>query len=377
MNNKRYSAVMIIVILLVAMFAGCNQSTDEIYIAMAGPLTGNAAQWGESMKNGVELAVEQWNAKGGILGKTIIVDYEDDQGDGAQAASVAQKIVSTGKYAGVIGHFTTSCSLAAAPTYQESGLPDIQVASTNPGSTSAGEYIFRINPTNTAQGSGVVKWALEQGKSKIAIFYVNNDYGAGMYEIAKSEIASSGGTLVYDAAIPAEGQDDFSVLLENVVNKGAEALILLNYYADNAKIVIQAKNAGMDLLLVSSDGAYSDDFISIAGEAAEGVHVATWFHPDSDNPLTIEFLDAYEERYGKISDTWAPFAYDAANIMITSIEKAGDPADLEAIRNQIASTENFAGATGNTTFNDERVPDIGQKSLLMTVVQDGEFVLLK
>jgi len=375
--NKRVISLFVIVLLCISFMAGCQKSADEINIVMVGPLTGSAAQWGESVKEGVTLAVEQWNEKGGILGKKIAVDFEDDQSDAAQAASVAQKIVSSEKYSGVLGHFTTSCSLAAAPTYQKSGLPDIQIASTNPGSTSAGDYIFRINPTNTAQASGIVSWALAQGKKDVAIFYVNNDYGAGMYEIAKNQIAEEGGNLVYEAAIPAEGQDDFSVLLENVVSKGAEVLILLNYYADNAKIAIQVKEANLDLLLVSSDGAYSPDFIKIAGKAAEGVYVATWFHPDSDNPTTIKFIEEYKERFGKIPDTWAPFAYDAANILITSIKDAGDAKDYGKIRDNIAKTFNYAGATGDTSFNEERVPDTSQKTLLMTVVKDGEFVLLK
>lgn len=377
MSSRRTLSFIIIGFLCMSLITGCQKKSNEIRIVMAGPLTGSAAQWGESMKQGVTLAVEQWNKKGGVLGKTIVVDFEDDQGDASQAASVAQKIVSSEKYSGVLGHFTTSCSLAAAPTYQKAGLPDIQVASTNPGSTSAGNYIFRVNPTNTAQGSGIVSWALSQGKKNIAIFYVNNDYGAGMYQIAKKAIADNGGNLVYDAAIPAEGQDDFSVLLENVISKKAEVLILLNYYADNAKIVIQSKEAGLDVLLVSSDGAYSADFISIAGEAAEGVHVATWFHPDSDNPLTIEFLNAYKERFGKVADTWAPFAYDAANILITAIKEAGDAENHEAIRNNIAKTKNYSGVTGDTTFNEDRVPDTSEKILLMTIVKDGQFVLIK
>lgn len=377
MNRKKVLSLFVIVLLCISFIVGCQKGEEEINIVMVGPLTGSAAQWGESVKEGVTLAVEQWNEKGGVLGKKISVDFEDDQGDAAQAASVAQKIVSSEKYSGVLGHFTTSCSLAAAPTYQKAGLPDIQIASTNPGSTSAGDYIFRINPTNTAQGSGIISWALSQGKKDMAIFYVNNDYGAGMYENAKNTISENGGNLVYEAAIPAEGQDDFSVLLENVVSKGAEVLVLLNYYADNAKIAIQAKEANLDLLIVSSDGAYSADFIKIADKAAEGVYVATWFHPDSDNPLTIEFLEAYNKRFGKTSDTWAPFAYDAANILLTSIKDAGDDKNHEAIRDNIAKTLNYAGATGDTSFNEERVPDTGLKTLLMTIVKDGQFVLLK
>ena len=375
--KTRRTIAFVISLLMCFSLISCGEENETVNIVVAAPMTGSMAQWGEAMQNGAQLAVDQWNENGGVLGKEITLDFEDDQGDPTEAASVAQKITASDKYVGVIGHYTTSCTLAASPTYQSAGLPEIAVASTNPGSTSAGDYIFRVNPTNTAQGRGIVEWVVnEHGKTKIAILYVNNDYGKGMFDIASETVTSLSAELVYSAAISAEGEEDYSVILTNIKDSGAEALVLLNYYADNAKVVMQMDRLGLDILTVSSDGTYSPDFISLAGESCEGTYVATWFHPDNQLAETQDFLTAYKEAFSIDSDTWAPYAYDATNILLTAIENAGS-LDREDIKNELSKTQNFSGATGNITFNEERVPDTTQMKLLFTRIEDGNYVLIQ
>lgn len=377
MKKRSLLSILLVFTMLLLTLSGCaGKDGGTIDLVVAAPMTGSMAQWGETVKNGAQLAVDQWNANGGVLGKQITLTVEDDQGDPAEAASVAQKIVAADKYVGVIGHYTTSCTLAASPTYQNASLPEIAIASTNPGATAAGEYIFRINPTNTGQGMGIVNWTVEQGKSKLAIFYVNNDYGKGMFDIATETIANLPAEVVYSAAIAPEGEDDFSVILTNVKDSGADALILLNYYAENAKIAMQMDALGLDILTVSSDGAYSPDFVKLAGESAEGVYVATWFHPESERPETQKFLDDYKNAFSVESDTWAPFSYDATNIMLQAIKDAGTT-DSDAVRAKIAATSNYSGCTGNITFDAERVPDLTQMELLFTCITNGEFKLAK
>lgn len=373
---SKLAAVLMAVLILGSVLTGCGSSEDTVDLVLAAPLTGSMAQWGQSLKNACQLAVDQWNAKGGVLGKQITIAFEDDQGDPTEAASVAQKIVARDMYEGVIGHFTTSGTLAASPTYQSAGLPEIAIASTNPGSTDAGDYIFRVNPTNTAQGRGIANWTVGMGAKKIAIFYVNNDYGKGMFEIASAALEETDAELVYSAAISAEGEDDYSVILTNVRDNGADALILLNYYADNAKIVMQMDTLGLDVLTVSSDGAYSPDFVKIAGDSAEGVYVATWFHPETENPVTQQFLTDYLAAFEIESDTWAPYAYDAVNIMLTAIQEAGST-DRAAIKDKLTATTNYNGVTGNITFDADRVPDTTQMKLLFTCITNGEFKLLQ
>lgn len=350
---------------------------DTIKVVVAGPMTGKAAQWGESMKNGVNLAVKEINDSGGILGKKVEVQIEDDKGDPKEAVNVAQRISTSNDVAGVIGHFTSGATMAASPIYQKAGIPEIAVASTHPKATEAGDYIFRVNVTNTGQGSGIIDWVVEkQGKRNIAILYDNDDYGNGIAEIAKKRTEEIRAKVVYEGSINTTGQQDFYVMLETAKKASPDALVIFSLYAPAAQIVSQADKVGLDVLTVGSDAIFTPDFINIAGQSSEGVYAATWFHSDSQNEGTKKFIETYKQVYKQDSDSWSPYAYDAMMIFAEAIKQAGK-VDREAIRDALLKTNNFQGATGATTFTEERVPDPSSKELLFTVVKDGKFQLVK
>ncbi len=378
MKVKKVIAVLLFACMLVNVLVGCgSKQEDTLKIVMAGPLTGNSAQWGEAMKNGVQLAVDQLNDKGGVLGKKVEVSYEDDKGDPKEAVNVAQRIVTNSEYVGVIGHYFTSCTMAASPVYQKAGIPEIAVASTNPAATAAGDYIFRINPTNTHQGAGIVEWLVkEKDKKRIAFIYVNDDYGKGIFDIAKNTAIDLGAEVVFEGTAAPSGEQDFSVLISNIKNSNPDALVILSFYAVGAQILIQANKMGLDVLTVGSDGIYSPDLIKIAGDAAEGLYVATWFHPDNDAPLTVEYLKDYEEKYGEPSDTWAPYAYVATMVLADAIERAGITERSE-IRDALKETKQYESPVGTITFDEDRVPDVKDLTLLFVQVTDGEFKLIK
>lgn len=304
-----------------------------------------------------------------------LVVYEDDKGDPKEAVNVAQKLATDDSLVAVIGHYFTSCTMAASPVYQKAGIPEIAIASTHPDATEAGEYIFRINVTNTHQGAGIAKYLAEQGKKKIAILYVIDDYGKGISQITEDTVAELGGEVVYTGTVAPSGEQDFTVLLTNVKDSGADALVLLVFYAAGAQIAVQAKALSLDIPIICSDAVYAPDFITVGGEAAEGVYVATWFHPDSPDPGTKKYIEDFKAKYNKVADTWSPYAYDAVKVLAEAIKRAGK-VDRSAIRDEIAATKGFQGAVGNTTFSADRVPDVAEKTLLMTVVKDGKFVLL-
>jgi len=377
MDRSRLTGLLILFALSLGLLQGCSSdSPGQTKIALCAPMTGNSAQWGEALKDGVNMAVDEINKAGGVLGKKFVVEFADDKGDPKEAVNVAQKLVTDRDLAAVIGHYFTSCTMAASPVYQKAGIPEIAIASTHPDATKAGEYIFRINVTNTHQGAGIAKWLIEKGKKRIAVIYVNDDYGKGISQIAIETIKELGGDPVYVGTVAPSGEQDFTVLLTNVKNVSPDALALFTFYAAGAQIAIQAKTLGLDMPIVASDAIYSPDFIKIAGPSAEGVQVATWFHPDSDDPGTKAFTQAFQARYNKAADTWSPYAYDAVKVLAEAIKRAGK-IDRAAIRDQLAQTKSFKGAVGDTTFTSDRVPDATAKRLLMTVVQGGKFTLIK
>ncbi|NPV69830.1 MAG: ABC transporter substrate-binding protein [Firmicutes bacterium] len=374
MRNLRVAICALVVVSLGALQGCGSSSSGDIRVILAAPMTGNSAQWGESLKDGARMAVDEINAAGGVLGRKIALDFADDKGDPKEAVNVAQKIATDKDVVAVVGHFFTSCTMAASPVYQKAGIPEIAIASTHPDATKAGDFIFRVNVTNTHQGSGLVKWLLAKGKKKIAIIYVNDDYGKGISEIAAKTVKDGGGEVVYTGTVAPSGEQDFTVLLTNVKNANPDALALFVFYANGAQLAIQAKKLGLSCMIAAADGVYSPDFVKIAGPAAEGAYVATWFHPSSKDPGTKAFIDGFKNKYNKDSDGWAPYAYDAVKILAEAIKKAGK-ADRKAVRDQLAQIKGFKGATGDTTFTAERVPDAAAKKLLITVVKEGKFVL--
>jgi branched-chain amino acid transport system substrate-binding protein len=376
--RKKFTFGLLIMTALMLILQGCATGAggggDKIKIVVVGPMTEAAAQFGDSMKNGVELAVEEINKNGGLLGKEIEIEVMDDKGNPKEAVTVAQRISQDRDVAGVIGHFTSGATMAASPIYQKAGIPEIAIASTHPEATAAGDYIFRQNVTNTGQGAGIIKWLNEKGKKRIAIMYDNDDYGNEISKISKSTAEDLGMEVVYFGST-SKDQKDFHVMINSAKEGKPDALVVFNLYATSAQIITQAKNNGLDVLTVGSDAIFTPDFIDIAAESSEGVYAATWFHPNTDNQKTQEFLSSYQEKFNADSDSWSPYAYDAMKILGEAIEKAGE-VDREKIRDALAKTKDYEGATGTTTFTEERVPDISSKELLFTVVEDNKFKLI-
>jgi branched-chain amino acid transport system substrate-binding protein len=373
---KRTWIYLLTVITVITFSQSVSGAATPIKIALVAPMTGNAAQWGESLKEGVDLAVEELNNSGGVLGRPLEVVISDHRGNPNEAVAVAQKLITDKDIVATVGHFFTSTTLAAAPVFQRAGVPMVAVAATDPRVPKAGDYIFRVNVTNTLQGSGVIEWLVRNQKAKrLAILFVNDDYGRGITEVAKDPATKLGAQVVYEASIQPGGEQDFTVLLTSARAAKPDALVLFAFYSAGAQIITQAKRLGLNMTIAGSDGLYSPDLINLASAASEGVYVATWFHPDSDDPQTRQFVEKYTKRWKHTPDTWAPYAYDAVRVLAEAIKRAGNT-DKVAIRDQLAVTKDFKGATGVITFK-ERAPDPAAKKLLFVVVQGGNFKLLK
>ncbi len=239
-----------------------------------------------------------------------------------------------------------------------------------------GDYIFRPNPTNTHQGVGVVGFCIEKlGAKRLAILYPEDDYGLGIFEVARATAEERGAEVVYSASHPPTGEVDFTALLTSAKGANPDVLVLFSFYTQAAQIVRQKELVGLDVPVVGADGLLQPGFLEIAGEHAEGTYVATWFHPDSDLPETVRYVDAYESRFNKEADTWSPFAYDAVMVLAQAIERAGTT-DHQAVRDELAKTDGYVGPTGVITFDEHGAPDVTVKKLLFVQVTGGTFSLI-
>lgn len=376
--KKVLVSIMILAVLLSAIFTGCspsaNEDTDTIKIGVASPYTGDYAQFGDYTKDGVELAVEEINKAGGALGKPIEIVYGDDKGDSKEAVSVAQKFASDKNIVGIIGHFFSGATLAAGPIYQQNEIPTIAVASTNPDVADIGDYVYRINVGDNYQGSQLAQLLKEEGYNKVSVIYDNSDYGKGVSDVFTNSFKEVGGEVLLNESYLGGQDKDFSLILTKVKNSETEVIVLVSYYTEASLIIQQARNIGIDVPFYASDSLYTDDFLTLAGDAANGVHVVCYFHESDPNEAAQEFVKKFEEKYNKKVDSWSPYAYDAMYVMADAINRAGST-DGPAVKEAIAATADLQGATGVTNFQGAREP-VG-KDLVILVVEDGQYVVEK
>ena len=369
--------IMILAVLISAM-TGCSSSvtedTDTIKIGVASPYTGDYAQFGDYTKDGVELAVEEINKAGGVLGKPIQIVYGDDKGDSKEAVSVAQKFASDKGIVGIIGHFFSGATLAAGPIYQQNEIPTIAVASTNPDVADIGDYVFRINVGDNYQGSQLAQLLKDKGYNKVSVIYDNSDYGKGVSDVFTQSFTEIGGEVLLNESYLGGQDKDFSLILTKVKNTDTEVIILVSYYTEASLIIQQARNIGIDVPFYASDSLYTDDFLTLAGDAANGTHVVCYFHESDPSEAAQEFVKKFESKYNKKVDSWSPYAYDAMYVMADAINRAGTT-DGPAVRDAIAATTDFQGATGVTNFEGAREP-VG-KYVVILVVENGQYVVEK
>jgi len=366
--------VSLVLILIIGCFCTISLAVEPIKLGVAAPFTGDYAQFGEYTKDGVELAVEEINAAGGVLGRPLEIVYGDDKGDSKEAVSVAQRFASDSSITAIVGHFFSGATLAAGPIYQQNGIPTIAMASTNPEVTNIGDYVYRINVGDNYQGSQLANLLYSEGYKKASIIYDNSDYGKGVSDVFANSFINLGGEVLINDSYMGTQDKDFSIILTKIANSDTEVIILASYYSEAALIKRQARNFGIEIPFYGSDSLYTTDFITLAGADAEGTYVVAYFHESNPSDAAQEFIAKFKEKYNKKVDAWSPYCYDAIYVMADSIERAGST-DREAIKDAISATSNFQGATGVTTFEGAREP-LG-KELLLLVVENGEYVVVK
>ncbi len=348
---------------------GCvKKKEDIIKIGIAGPMTGDQAKMGMDFRNGVTLAAEEWNNKGGVLGKKIELLIGDDQRDPKQAVSVANKFATQG-ITGVIGHFNSSCSIPASDVYNRAGIPMISPGSTNPQLTEKGYHgIFRVCGRDDQQGKAAADFVISQLKlKKITVIHDKTTYGQGLADEFKKFLGDKAEVVYYGGIV--QGDKDFKTVLTSIKQKKPELIYFGGIYPEGGLLVKQAREIGLMIPFMSGDGVIDPKFIEIAGaEAVEGTYLT--FSPDPNNiPSAKAFIEKYKVRFGELGP-YSIYAYDAINIMLKAIEAAGTT-DGKAVMDKLHSME-FSGALGNLRFDEKG--DITVVPYVVWITKGGKFV---
>lgn len=336
---------------------GAASASDEIRIGQYGSMTGGEATFGQSTDKGVRLAIDAKNAAGGVKGKKIRLITEDNQGKPEEAAAVVKKLITQDKVIALIGEVASTRSLAAAPIAQTHKIPMISPSSTNPEVTKKGDYIFRVCFIDPFQGAVMARFTHENLKlKKVAILRdMKSDYSLGLAEFFSKKFKELGGSIVAEQSFQT-GDSDFKAQLTQIRGSAPDALFIPAYYTEVGLIARQARQLGIKAVLLGGDGWDSPKLFEIGQQAIEGGYFSNHYAVESTNPATLDFIKRYKEKYNETPDGLAAAGYDAAMVLIAALEKSAD-LQPSSIRDALAATTNFDGATGKITINKDRNAD--------------------
>jgi branched-chain amino acid transport system substrate-binding protein len=348
-----------VILFSAAIFSSCGGASDsgqaaEIVIGEFGSLTGSTATFGISTKNGIDMAVDQINQSGGLLGKQVRVIVEDDQGRPEEAQTVVTKLITSDNVVAILGEVASSRTLAAAPVAQQNRIPMITPSSTNPRVTEVGDYIFRVCFIDPFQGLVMAKFAANSLKIRnVAVLRdIKNDYSVGLADVFIENFRNMGGTIVADESY-SEGDTDFSAQLTSIKARNPQAVFVPGYYTEVGLIARQAKQLGLNAPLMGGDGWDSPSLVEIGGEALNGSYFSNHYSVNDPSPAIQKFVSDYRARFGEAPDALAGLAFDAANILFDAIRRANST-EGPAVRDAIAQTRDFAGVTGSITLDENR-----------------------
>jgi len=358
--------------------AGCGQQgpsdSGDIKVGEFASLTGKEATFGQSSHHGTELAIDELNASGGVLGRKLKLLTEDDQSKAGESKTIAQKLISRDGVVALLGEVASSRSLEAAPICQENKIPQISPSSTNPKVTQIGDYIFRVCFIDPMQGAALAQFARETLKAKrmAVLTDVSTAYSVGLADYFKQAFIKGGGEIVVEQKYSG-GDRDFKAQLTTIKAAGVDALFVPGYYTEVGLIARQARELGLTYPLFGGDGWEAPELIQIGGAAVEGCYYSTHYSPEVKDPAVQKFVASFKAKYGSVPDAMAALGYDSAMLLADAMKRANST-DGPKVRDTLAATKDFPGIAGKITIDANRD---AQKPLVILEVTNGDFHLVK
>lgn len=348
---------------------------EKTKLAMFLPMTGDQMQYGISLKQGAELALEQFNA----ANKTNFeIEVYDDKGDPKEAVNVANKIVSDENVIAGMGSFSSSCAMAAAPVFEEADLLLFSPNASHTDFPAMGENMFSVVMSQKYEGAEFANYLFDKnGAQNIAIIYQNTDHGVVASDIFAKRYEELGGKVVaLETFVPGQTKD-FSPILSKIKTTNPDVIYVTASYNDCAQVFMQAKGLNIESQLVGPGMLLTEEFLNVVGDKVDGLLVlgsVPSFLPsvlegNEVDATTKDFIDTYNAKFGSSPDGFAASAFDAVNIVLSSAMKVGtQSADLRA---DLAKLRDYPGVSGyDMCFNENKEM---VKGIYAFEVVDGKF----
>lgn len=347
------------------------QANGDIVVGAAWPWSGDKG----GLWQGVELAMEEINTKGGVLGRKLRIVKEDDESSLVKGRLIAQQFAENPDMVAVIGHFYSYIAVPAAVTYQNAGLLFITPGATSHQLNTQGhDLIFRSIPSNRREGRRIAEYMAEKGYRRVAIYYVKDKDDQNMANFFEQR-ARELGISIADRRSFMEGSRDFSGTIQKWQDLYQfDALYLGANMPEGAHFIAQARKMGLNVPIVGNDGIDTHQLMEIAGKAAEGVALPDQFVHDENWLPYRRFDEAFRKKYRQPAHTQAALGYDTLHLLAQAIERAGS-SEPGKIAQALRATRAWQGAGGEFSFDDSG--DIPDKKIGMKVVRGGRFEIAR
>jgi len=382
MKRKKLTGVLASLLVAASVMAGCSSSSaggsadkgGDIKIGANLELSGNVASYGQSIKEGIDLALEEIN-KEGIDGKKLKLVSVDNKSDATEATNGALKLISQDKVSAIIGAATSGDTLAQVQIAQDNKVPIITPTGTSPTVTvkdgKLNDYVFRTCFIDPFQGTVAANFAADTLKVKTAAILIDSssDYSKGLADSFKKSFEAKGGKVVTTEAYVAK-DTDFHAQVTNIKGKNPEFVFIPGYYEEVGLIVKQARELGLDVPLMGADGWDSPKLVELAGKDALNKTYITNHYSSGDTDKKVQdFVSAFKAKYnGKSPDAFNALGYDSAYFVADAIKRAGS-SDPQKIQKALAKTDGLDLVTGKLKLDKNHDPI---KSAVILEYQNGE-----
>lgn len=384
MKKKKLAGILLSVSLAAGALAGCSDSEksgsdgDTIKIGANLELTGGGASYGQSVVEGMELAIGELN-KEGIDGKKFKLIKYDNKSDAAEATGGATKLTSQDNVSVMVGAATSTNTLAQVQIANDKKIPLITPTGTNSDITSKdgklNDFVFRTCFIDPFQGTVAANFAKDTLKAKTAAIYIDSssDYSKGLAAAFKEAFTAGGGTIVKEESF-VQKDTDFQATLTNIKGAKPDFVFVPAFYEEVGLILKQARESGIDVPFMGGDGWDSPKLIEIAGaEALENTFITNHYSAEDPDEKIQGFVSAFKAKYkDKSPDAFAALGYDTAYFIADAIKRAGGDATPEKIKDALESTDGLALVSGNMKLDENHNP-IKSASILKYVNGEQKF----
>jgi branched-chain amino acid transport system substrate-binding protein len=354
--------------------ASTEAAANEILVGEYGSMTGSEATFGQSTHNGIQLAVNEINAAGGINGKQIKLISYDDQGKPQEAGTAVTRLINEDHVVAVLGEVSSGLSLAGGRVAQQYGVPMISPSSTNPAVTEIGDMVSRVCFLDSFQGDAVARFSVDDLHAKKAaiLFAQDSPYSKGLAEFFEASFAKDGREVLKQAYT--SGDADYASQLTSMREFNPDVIFVPGYYTEGGNIAIQARKLGIAAPLIGGDGWDSSQLAAIGKDAIEGAYYSNHYSHQEDRAAVKKFVEAYKTaNKGENPDGLAALGYDAAGLLFDAMKRSPSLAGKDLAK-AIAETKQYPGVTGDISMDANRD---AVKPAVIVKMQGGEPVYVK